>query len=80
MYSMKRIIAFVSGKVRRVGYGLGYPVSQWLGSKRHNRELERWKSSNHCQGDEEKMKLFEEAIDIKNTFIQVTTIEKIYSQ
>ncbi len=33
-----------------------------------------------AEGDEEKMKLFEKAIDIKNTFIQVTTIEKIYSQ
>jgi len=33
-----------------------------------------------AEGDEEKMKLFEGAIDIKNTFIQVTSIEKIYSQ
>ncbi len=31
------------------------------------------------EGDDEKLKWFESAIDIKNTLIQVTTIEKTYS-
>ncbi len=33
-----------------------------------------------AEGDEEKMELFEGSIDIRNTFIQVTSIEKIYSK
>jgi len=81
MYSMKRLTAFVSGKVQRVGYRARViQLANGLGLKGIIENLSDGRVRIIAEGDEEKMKLFEEAIDIKNTFIQVTTIEKIYSQ
>jgi acylphosphatase len=78
---MKRLTAFVSGKVQRVGYRARViQLANGLGLKGIIENLSDGRVRIIAEGDEEKMKLFEEAIDIKNTFIQVTTIEKIYSQ
>jgi len=81
MYSMKRLTAFVSGKVQRVGYRARViQLANGLGLGGIIENLSDGRVRIIAEGDEEKMKLFEEAIDIKNTFIQVTTIEKMYSQ
>jgi acylphosphatase len=78
---MKRLTAFVSGKVQRVGYRARViQLANGLGLKGIIENLSDGRVRIIAEGDEEKMKLFEGAIDIKNTFIQVTTIEKIYSQ
>jgi acylphosphatase len=81
MYSMKRLTAFVSGKVQRVGYRARViQLANGLGLKGIIENLSDGRVRIIAEGDEEKMKLFEGAIDIKNNFIQVTSIEKIYSQ
>ncbi|MCX6679889.1 MAG: acylphosphatase [Methanothrix sp.] len=78
---MKRLTAFVSGKVQRVGYRARViQLANGLGLKGIIENLSDGRVRIIAEGDEEKMKLFEGAIDIKNTFIQVTSIEKIYSQ
>ena len=78
---MKRLTAYVSGKVQRVGYRARViQLANGLGLKGIIENLSDGRVRIIAEGDEEKMKLFEGAIDIKNTFIQVTSIEKIYSQ
>jgi len=78
---MKRLTAFVSGKVQRVGYRARViQLANGLGLKGVIENLSDGRVRIIAEGDEEKMKLFEGAIDIKNTFIQVTSIEKSYSQ
>jgi len=78
---MKRLTAFVSGKVQRVGYRARViQLANGLGLKGIIENLSDGRVRIIAEGDEEKVKLFEGAIDIKNTFIQVTSIEKIYSQ
>jgi acylphosphatase len=81
MNPMKRLTAYVSGKVQRVGYRARViQLASGLGLKGIIENLSDGRVRIIAEGDEEKMKLFEGAIDIKNTFIQVTSIEKIYSQ
>jgi len=81
MYSMKRLTAFVSGKVQRVGYRARViQLANGLGLKGIIENLSDGRVRIIAEGDEEKIKLFEGSIDIKNTFIQVSTIEKSYSQ
>ena len=81
MYSMKRLTAFVSGKVQRVGYRARViQLANGLGLKGIIENLSDGRVRIIAEGDEEKIKLFEGSIDIKNTFIQVATIEKSYSQ
>lgn len=78
---MKRLTAFVSGKVQRVGYRARViQLANGLGLKGIIENLSDGRVRIIAEGDEEKIKLFEESIDIKNTFIQVSTIEKLYSQ
>jgi acylphosphatase len=78
---MKRLTAFVSGKVQRVGYRARViQLANGLGLKGIIENLSDGRVRIIAEGDEEKIKLFEGSIDIKNTFIQVTSIEKIYSQ
>ena len=80
MYSMKRLTAYVSGKVQRVGYRARViQLANGLGLKGIIENLSDGRVRIIAEGDEEKLKLFEGAIDIKNTFIQVASIEKIYS-
>lgn len=81
MYPMKRLTAYISGKVQRVGYRARViQLANGLGIKGIIENLSDGRVRIIAEGDEEKMKLFEGSIDIKNTFIQVTSIEKIYSQ
>jgi len=78
---MKRLTAFVSGKVQRVGYRARViQLANGLGLKGIIENMSDGRVRIISEGDEEKIKLFEESIDIKNTFIQVSTIEKLYSQ
>ncbi len=78
---MKRLTAYISGKVQRVGYRARViQLANGLGIKGIVENLSDGRVRIIAEGDEEKMKLFEGSIDIKNTLIQVTSIEKIYSQ
>jgi acylphosphatase len=78
---MMRLTAFVSGKVQRVGYRARViQLANGLGLKGIIENLSGGRVRIVAEGDEEKIKLFEGSINIKNTFIQVTSIEKIYSQ
>ncbi len=78
---MKRLTAYISGKVQRVGYRARViQLANGLGIKGIIENLSDGRVRIIAEGDEEKMKLFEGSIDIKNTLIQVTSIEKIYSQ
>ena len=78
---MKRLTAFISGKVQRVGYRARViQLANGLGIKGIIENLSDGRVRIIAEGDEEKIKLFEGSIDIKNTLIQVTSIEKIYSQ
>lgn len=78
---MKRLTAYISGKVQRVGYRARViQLANGLGIKGIIENLSDGRVRIIAEGDDEKMKLFEGSIDIKNTFIQVTSIEKIYSQ
>ena len=78
---MKRLTAYISGNVQRVGYRARViQLANGLGIKGIIENLSDGRVRIIAEGDEEKMKLFEGSIDIKNTLIQVTSIEKIYSQ
>jgi acylphosphatase len=78
---MKRLTALVSGKVQRVGYRARIiQLANGLGLKGFVENLSDGRVRITAEGDDEKIKLFEEAIDIRNTFIQVNDIEKNYSQ
>ena len=81
MYPMKRLTAYISGKVQRVGYrATVIQLANGLGIKGIIENLSDGRVRIIAEGDDEKMKLFEESININNTFIQVNSIEKIYSQ
>lgn len=78
---MKRLTAYVSGRVQRVGYRAKViQLANCLGITGIIENLSDGRVRIIAEGDEEKMELFEGSLDIKNTFIQVTSIEKIYSQ
>ncbi len=78
---MKRLTAYVSGRVQRVGYRAKViQLANCLGITGIIENLSDGRVRIIAEGDEEKMELFEGSIDIRNTFIQVTSIEKIYSQ
>ena len=78
---MKRLTAYVSGRVQRVGYRAKViQLANCMGITGIIENLSDGRVRIIAEGDEEKMELFEGYIDIKNTFIQVTSIEKIYSQ
>jgi acylphosphatase len=78
---MKRLTALVYGKVQRVGYRARViQLANGMGLKGFVENLSDGRVRIIAEGDDEKLKLFEEAIDIKNTFIQVISIEKKHSQ
>ncbi len=78
---MKRLTAYVSGRVQRVGYRAKViQLANCMGITGIIENLSDGRVRIIAEGDEEKMELFEGSLDIKNTFIQVTSIEKIYSQ
>lgn len=77
---MMKLTAFVSGKVQEVGYRARIvDIANAFGLKGmiENRKDGRVKII--AEGEDEKLKWFESAIDIKNTLIYVSSIEKEYS-
>ena len=78
---MKRLTAYVSGKVQKTGYRARVvDFGRVLGLKGTVENLDDGSVKIIAEGEEDKLRWFEEAIDIKNTLIQVSSIEKDYSQ
>jgi acylphosphatase len=76
---MKRLIACVSGQVQKVGYRKRVmQTAKAFGLKGIVENLEDGRVRIIVEGEDEKLKWFESAIDIKNTLIHVSTIEKAY--
>ena len=81
MYAMKQLSADVSGNVQRVGYRARViQLANGLGLKGFVENLSDERVRIIAQGEEEKLKLFEGAIDIKNSLIKVSSIETEYSE
>ena len=81
MYAMKRLTAYVSGNVQRVGYRARViKIANGMGFKGFVENLNDGRVRIIAEGEEEKLKLFEEIIDIRNTLIKVSSIEKKYSE
>jgi len=81
MYAMKQLSAYVSGNVQRVGYRARViQLANGLGLKGFVENLSDERVRIIAQGEEEKLKLFEGAIDIKNSLIKVSSIEAEYSE
>ena len=77
---MKRLTAYVSGKVQKTGYRARVvDIAKVLGLKGTVENLEDGRVKIIVEGDDDKLKWFEDAINIKNTLIQVSSIEKEYS-
>ncbi len=77
---MKQLTAYVSGKVQKTGYRARVTdIARALGFKGFVENLDDGRVRIVAEGDEDRLKWFEEAIDIRNTLIQVSTIEKEYS-
>jgi acylphosphatase/peptidoglycan hydrolase CwlO-like protein len=77
---MKRLIATVAGQVQKVGYRRRVmQIAKAFGLKGFVENLDDGRVRIIVEGEDEKLKWFESAIDIKNTLIQVSTIEKTYS-
>jgi len=77
---MKRLTAYVSGKVQKAGFRARVmEIARVLKVKGTVENLEDGRVKIVVESDEDKLKLFVEAIDIKNTLINVSSIEKQYS-
>ena len=77
---MMRLTAFVSGKVQEVGYRARIvDIANAFGLKGMIENLKDGRAKIIAEGEDEKIKWFENAIDIKNTLIYVSSIEKEYS-
>lgn len=77
---MMRLTAIVSGKVQQVGYRARViDIANGFGIKGMIENLLDGRVKIIAEGDPEKLKWFESAIDIKNTLIDVSSIEKEYS-
>ena len=76
-----RFTAYVSGKVQEVGYRARVvDIANALGLKGMIENLKDGRVKIIAEGeDEKKLKWFEDAIDIKNALIYVSSIEKSYS-
>jgi len=78
---MKRLTAYVSGQVQRTGYRARIvDFARALGLKGTVENLDDGRVKVIAEGDDDKLKWFEEAIDIKNTLIKVSSIKKEYSE
>ena len=76
---MKRLIAYVSGQVQKVGYRKRVmQTAKAFGLNGMVENLEDGRVKIIVEGEDEKLKWFESAIEIKNTLIQVSSIEKSY--
>jgi acylphosphatase len=78
---MKRLTAYISGSVQKVGYRARVvQIANALSLKGTVENLLDGRVKIIAEGEEERLRWFEEAIDIKNTLIQVTSVEKSYSE
>ena len=74
---MKRLIAYVSGDVQRIGYrGRMMDIANAFGLKGMVENLKDGRVLIIAEGEDKKLEWFEDAIDIKNTLIKVSSIEK----
>lgn len=77
---MKRLTAYVSGKVQKVGYRARVvEIAKVLGLKGLISNTADGQVKIIVEGDDDKLRWFEDAIDIKNTLIHVSSVEKDYS-
>src|SRR5512137_522307 len=77
---MMKLTAFVSGKVQEVGYRARIvDIANAFGLKGMVENQKDGRVKIIAEGDDEKLKWFESAIDIKNTLIYVSSIETVYS-
>ena len=77
---MMKLTAFVSGKVQEVGYRARIvDIANAFGLRGMIENLKDGRVKIIAEGEDEKLKWFECAIDIKNTLIYVSSIEKKYS-
>jgi acylphosphatase len=77
---MNRLTAYVSGQIQKVGYRKRViDIARAFGLKGIIENLNDGRVKIIAEGDDEKLKWFESAIDIKNTLIQVSSIETAYS-
>jgi acylphosphatase len=75
-----RLTAIVSGKVQEVGYRARVmDIANAFGLKGIVENLKDGRVNIIAEGEDEKIKWFESAIDIKNALIHVSSIEKSYS-
>jgi acylphosphatase len=78
---MKRLVAYVSGSVQKSGYRVKVTdFAGMLGLKGVVENLDDGRVKIVAEGEEDKLKWFEEAINIKNSLIQVASIEREYSE
>jgi acylphosphatase len=74
---MQRLTAYVSGKVQETGYRARVvDIAKVLGLRGTVENLDDGRVRIIAEGPEDKLGWFEEAIDIKNTLIQVSSIER----
>jgi len=77
---MNRLTAYVSGNVQKVGYRKRViDIAGAFGLRGMIENLDDGRVKIIAEGDDEKLKWFEHAIEIKNTLIQVSDVEKAYS-
>jgi acylphosphatase len=75
-----KLTAYVSGKVQEVGYRARVvDIANAFGLKGMVENLPDGRVKIIAEGEDEKLKWFESAIDIKNALIYVSSIEKSYS-
>jgi acylphosphatase len=78
---MKRLTAYVSGSVQKTGYRAKVAdFARMLGLKGTVENLDDSRVKILAEGNEDKLKWFEEAINIHDNLIQVTSIEREYSE
>lgn len=78
---MKRLTAYVSGSVQKVGYRARVvQIANALGLKGMVENTSDGRVKIIAEGDEDKLRWFEEAINIKDALIQVTLVEKSFSE
>jgi acylphosphatase len=76
---MKQLVAFVSGKIQKVGYRARITqIANTLQIRGFIENLPDGRVKILAEGNEDDLKYFERLIDIKNTLIMVESIEKEY--
>jgi len=78
---MMRLTAYVSGKVQKTGYRARVvDIAKALCLKGIVENLDDGRVKIMAEGDSDRLKWFEDAIYINNTLVQVSSIEKDYSE